>query len=183
MKTYTSSIKKQFDYYKLLGDSTINQLNIEQLFFKPDEESNSIAIIIKHLVGNMLSRWTNFYDEDGEKTWRNRDQEFEIENLSKEKLIELWETGWDCLFNVINNLEEANLEKTIYIRNMGHSVIEAINRQLPHYAYHIGQIVFLGKMNQKDNWKSLSIPKGKSSTYNKEKFAKPKTKKHFTDDL
>ena len=131
----------------------------------------------------MLSRWTDFMTTDGEKAWRNRDKEFECDFKSKAELLEVWNKGWDCLFNVINTLTNEDLKKEIYIRNMGHSVTEAINRQLAHYPYHIGQIVFLGKMIQSSNWESLSIPKGKSTNYNKDKFSKPKRKAHFTDDL
>ncbi len=135
------------------------------------------------IVGNMLSRWTNFLTEDGEKEWRQRDQEFEGTYKNKEALITAWETGWQCLFDALLPLTENDLERIIYIRNQGHTVTEAINRQLSHYAYHIGQIVFIGKMIKNENWKSLSVPKGQSSTYNKEKFNKDKERKHFTDDL
>lgn len=183
MNTYLSSIQKQFNYYKSLGEKTFEQLADEKLFHQINEESNSIAMIVKHLNGNMLSRWTNFMTTDGEKEWRNRDGEFEDSIKTKEELLAKWEEGWACLFNAINPLTAADLEKEIYIRNMGHSVTEAINRQLAHYAYHVGQIVFIGKIVQNDQWISLSIPKGKSTAYNQEKFAKPKRKEHFTDDL
>ena len=130
-----------------------------------------------------MSRWTDFLTSDGEKEWRNRDQEFECDFQSREELLTIWNEGWECLFNAIEPLTESDLNKVIYIRNMGHSIDEAINRQLAHYPYHIGQIVFLGKMLQNENWESLSIPKGTSKAYNKEKFSKPKTRKHFTEDL
>lgn len=181
--SYLSSIIKQFEYYKLLGDKTLSQLTFEELQKEFETDSNSIAIIVKHLVGNMLSRWTNFLDEDGEKTWRNRDQEFIDSYNTKDELLEAWHRGWECLFQAIRPLKESDLEKIIYIRNQGHTVTEAINRQLAHYAYHIGQIVFLGKLNKGSKWQSLSIPKGKSANYNQEKFSKPKSKRHFTDDL
>jgi uncharacterized protein DUF1572 len=183
MTDYLSSIKKQFEYYKMLGEKTFDQVPEEKLFWRPNEESNSIAIIVKHLYGNMLSRWTDFMTADGEKEWRNRDAEFEADIKTKEELLQKWNTGWQCLFDAINPLTENDLDKIIYIRNMGHSVAEAINRQLAHYPYHIGQIVFIGKLVQNEKWDSLSIPKGKSNDFNKEKFAKPKRKEHFTDDL
>ena len=181
--SYLTSAIKQFEYYKLLGDKTIAQLRLEDLHKEFAVDSNSISIIVKHLVGNMLSRWTNFLTEDGEKSWRVRDHEFEDTYQTKEELLTAWESGWNCLFNAINALNDAELENIIFIRNQGHTVTEAINRQLAHYAYHVGQIVFLGKLIKGDNWESLSIPKGKSTTYNQEKFSKEKGRRHFTDDL
>ena len=182
-KSYLPSIIKQFEYYKTLGDKTLAQLSFEEIQWQSHEDSNSISIIMKHIVGNMLSRWTNFLSEDGEKEWRQRDKEFEDTYTTKEELIAAWETGWLCLFKAIKPLQIENLEQIIYIRNQGHTVTEAINRQLAHYAYHIGQMVFVGKLIKGDYWQSLSIPKGKSSTYNQEKFAKEKGRRHFTDDL
>ncbi|WP_431136588.1 DUF1572 family protein [Psychroserpens mesophilus] len=181
--SYLPSIIKQFEYYKSLGDKTINQLSIEELKKEFVDDSNSIAIIVKHIAGNMLSRWTNFLTEDGEKSWRYRDKEFEDTFQTKEELVIYWMKGWNCLFDAISSLTEKDLERIIYIRNQGHTVIEAINRQLAHYAYHIGQLVFLGKLLKKNNWVSLSIPKGKSKTYNQEKFNQEKGRRHFTDDL
>lgn len=179
---YLDSAKKQFQYYKQLGDKTFAQLNDDALFWQFNEDSNSIAIIVSHLSGNMLSRWTDFLSTDGEKQWRNRDEEFEQQITSKQELVAKWEKGWDCLFHAINPLTTADLNRIIYIRNQGHTVLEAINRQLAHYPYHVGQIVMLGKMLAKDGWQSLSIPKGKSQAYNQNKFAQPKQNKHFTDD-
>lgn len=167
----------------MLGDKTLDQVDSKNLFWQYNPESNSLAIIVKHLAGNMLSRWTNFLEEDGEKTWRKRDQEFEDTFKTKQEVVDAWNQGWDCLFNAIKPLQEDDLESIIYIRNQGHTVQEAINRQLAHYAYHIGQMVFLGKMIRGDDWQSLSIPKGQSSTYNQDKFSKQKERKHFTDDL
>jgi hypothetical protein len=181
--TYLESIKRQFLYYKSLGDKTLELLPEESLFWQYNEESNSIAIIVKHLHGNMLSRWTDFLTSDGEKEWRKREGEFENEVISKAVLLAKWEEGWKCVFDAINSLTEEDLGKEIFIRNMGHTVMEAINRQLAHYPYHIGQMVFLGKMIANQNWVSLSIPKGKSNEYNAEKFAKPKHKEHFTDEF
>lgn len=179
---YLESIKKQFLYYKMLGEKAMEQLEDEQLFIAVTDDTNSIAVIVKHLSGNMLSRWTDFLTSDGEKEWRNRDREFEETITSKEKLLDTWNKGWDCLFNAMNGLQPEQLETIIYIRNEGHTVIEAINRQLAHYPYHIGQIVFYAKMLKKTEWNSLSIPKNKSNTYNTDKFAKEKSIKNFTDD-
>ncbi|MES2418366.1 MAG: DUF1572 domain-containing protein [Bacteroidota bacterium] len=179
---YLVSVKKQFEYYKMLGEKTFMQLNEAQLFWQYNEESNSIATIVKHLSGNMLSRWTNFLTTDGEKSWRNRDAEFENTLKTKEELFTLWNEGWSCLFQAINPLTENDLTREIFIRNQGHTVLEAINRQLAHYPYHIGQIVYIGKMACNEHWNSLSIPKGNSKTYNKDKFAQPKQKQHFTDE-
>lgn len=183
MNNFLSNIIKQFEYYKMLGDKTFEQIESKDIQWQYNNESNSISIIVKHIVGNMISRWTNFLTEDGEKEWRNRDTEFEFAYFSKEDMIYAWEKGWDCFFNAIKPLQEDDLDRIVYIRNQGHTVTEAINRQLAHYAYHIGQIVFLGKMIKGNEWKSLSIPKGKSTSYNKDKFSKEKGKRHFTDDL
>ena len=162
MNSYLESVKKQFTYYKFLGDQTFEQIADEKLFWKPNKECNSIASLVKHLNGNMRSRWTNFLTTDGEKASRNREKEFEEDLKTRASLMLLWNQGWECLFKAIDTLTEGDLEKVIYIRNTGYTVQEAINRQLAHYPYHIGQIVFLGKLIQKDNWKSLSIPKGNS---------------------
>ncbi|MGJ1263156.1 DUF1572 family protein [Sphingobacterium spiritivorum] len=180
---YLASVLKQFEYYKNLADSTFVQLNDQQLFWLSHEDSNSIALIVQHLAGNMLSRWTNFLTEDGEKSWRNRDEEFELQYHNRDELLTYWESGWDCLFGVLRGLKESDLDRIIYIRNQGHTVLEAINRQLAHYPYHVGQIVVLGKMQAGSNWKSLSIPKGKSQTYNQEKFAQKPHREHFTDEV
>ncbi len=180
---FLESVKKQFAYYKLLGEKTFEQLEDEKLFWQYNSESNSIAIIVKHLSGNMLSRWTDFLISDGEKEWRHRDAEFENDIASRDLLLKTWNAGWDCLFNTLNGLKSSDLDTIIYIRNQGHTVMEAINRQLAHYPYHVGQIVFIGKMVADANWKSLSIPKGNSQNFNAEKFAKEKEIKHFTDDV
>lgn len=179
---YLSSIHKQFEYYKLLGEKTFAQLSDEQLFHRYDEEANSIAIIVGHLHGNMLSRWTDFLNSDGEKEWRQRDQEFESTIEGRAEMVEQWEEGWACLFKAIGSVNEDNFEQLVYIRNQGHTIVEAINRQLAHYAYHVGQIVLLGRMLKGAEWQSLSIPKGGSAGYNKEKFSKEKQQGHFTDE-
>jgi hypothetical protein len=179
---FLNSAIKQFEYYKLLGEKTFDQLQDEKLFWQYNAESNSIATIVKHLHGNMLSRWTDFLTSDGEKEWRNRDAEFENDIQTKEQVLEFWNSGWQCLFDALKNLKETDLNKIIYIRNQGQTVTEAINRQLCHYSYHVGQIVFIGKMICNQNWQSLSIPKGNSSQYNAQKFAQEKHIEHFTDE-
>ncbi|MBA4241422.1 MAG: hypothetical protein C0448_11905 [Sphingobacteriaceae bacterium] len=184
MKTdYLSSVTKQFEYYKLLGDKTIAQLSDDNLFWQYNQESNSIAINVKHLHGNMLSRWTDFLTSDGEKESRNRDGEFENDLTTKEEVVKLWEEGWKCFLDTLKSLKEDDLEKIIYIRNQGHTVLEAINRQLAHYPYHVGQIVFIGKMILNEKWQSLSIPRGNSSAFNAEKFSQKKNRAHFTDEF
>jgi len=180
---YLQSVRKQFEYYQMLGEKTIGQVPAEKLFWRPNGESNSIAIIVKHLWGNMMSRWTDFLNSDGEKDWRDRDAEFEADSKTKDDLLKKWVEGWDCLYHAIDSLHPGDLEKIIYIRNMGHTVVEALNRQLSHYSYHVGQIVFLGKMIQGEKWQSLSIPKGESVDYNKDKFSRPKQKEHFTREF
>jgi hypothetical protein len=180
--SYLESIKKQFLYYKTLGEKAMDQLEPEQLFVAVNDYTNSIATIVKHLSGNMLSRWTDFLTSDGEKEWRNRDSEFEETISTKEELLITWNKGWDCFFNAIDSLTPDQLTTIIYIRNEGHTVIEAINRQLAHYPYHIGQMVFYAKMLKQSEWTSLSIPKNKSNSYNADKFAKEKSIKNFTDD-
>jgi hypothetical protein len=171
MDTYLNSAKKQFQYYKSVGEKTMAQLKDEDLFWIYNEESNSIAIIVQHLWGNMLSRWTDFLTSDGEKEWRKRDEEFEAIIKNREELMDKWNTGWQCLFGALDSITPADWDKTIYIRNEPHSIVDAINRQLAHYPYHIGQIVFIGKMAAGD-WKALTIPKGNSAAFNAEMFNK-----------
>lgn len=180
--TYLNSAIQLFRMYKQLGEKAIAQVDEKHLWWQANEDSNSIAIIVKHLYGNMLSRWTDFLISDGEKPWRNRDAEFENEVWSKTVLLEKWEHGWDCLFKALNNITETDLDKIIYIRNEGHTALEAINRQIAHYSYHIGQIVYIAKLYSKNEWQSLSIPRNKSIDYNKEKFAKEKELHNFTED-
>jgi hypothetical protein len=179
---YLESAKKQFLYYKTLGEKAMDQLDPEQLFVSVNEDTNSIAVIVKHLSGNMLSRWTDFLTTDGEKENRNRDSEFENNLKTKEDVLSCWNKGWNCLFDALNHLQPEQLSQIIYIRNEGHTVVEAINRQLAHYPYHIGQIVFYAKMLKETDWESLSIPRNKSNSYNAEKFAQEKSIKNFTDD-
>lgn len=170
---YLESAKKQFNQYKILGEKTMLQVPPEQLFWQFNPESNSIGSIVKHLWGNMLSRFTDFLASDGEKPWRNRDAEFENDIQSTDELFSKWNEGWNCLSEALASLTTQDLLKSIYIRNEQHSVLEAINRQLTHSAYHVGQIVFLGKMICNERWQSLSIPKGGSRQFNEEKFSSP----------
>jgi hypothetical protein len=180
---YLESVKKQFAYYKHLADASIARVTDDSLFWQYNQESNSMAIIMNHMAGNMLSRWTDFLTTDGEKEWRNREQEFENNTSGKTELLAHWESGWKCLFDALDTLTTEDLGKKVYIRNMEHSVADAINRQLAHYPYHVGQLVFLGKMICNTSWISLSIPRGNSNTFNAEKFAQPKHKEHFTDEF
>lgn len=166
LQLFLESVLKRFNDYKKLGDKTFEQLSEAEMNFSPNSASNSIATIIQHMHGNMLSRWTNFLTEDGEKEWRKRDREFEMQNQSREQLIHLWNEGWQALFNALNELTPEDLDKTIYIRHEPHSVIDAINRQVAHYSYHVGQIVFLGKWIKSEQWQSLSIPKMGSKAFN-----------------
>lgn len=183
INNYLESVVKQFEYYKTLGEKTFNQVTDSDLFYQYHEDSNSIAAIAKHIAGNMLSRWTDFLTTDGEKEWRNREAEFDNDINDRAELMHIWNQGWACLFDALNSINETNFEQIIYIRNQGHSIIEAINRQLAHYPYHIGQIVFIGKMLVGNDWNSLSIPRGDSQKFNSEKFSQPKTKTHFTDEF
>ena len=180
---YLDSIQSQFKYYKELGDNTFEQLANEDIHWHYNKESNSIAIVVKHIVGNMISRWTNFRNEDGEKEWRQRDTEFIDNYTSKEEMLLALEKGWKCLFNAIKPLKKKDLSEIIYIRNQGHTVMEAINRQLCHYSYHVGQLVYIGKLINNNDWKTLSIARNKSTDFNKIKFLEEKTRKHFTDGL
>ncbi|GGB10306.1 DUF1572 family protein [Mucilaginibacter rubeus] len=179
---YLTSVKKQFAYYKSLGEKTFEQLTDEQLYWQYNSESNSIAMIVKHMAGNMISRWTDIFTTDGEKSTRNREAEFTPSTPTRQTITKTWEQGWQCLFDTLDKLTADDLDKIIYIRNQGHTVMEAINRQLAHYPYHVGQIVFLGKMLCNETWHSLSIPRGQSENYNADKFAKEKRKAHFTDE-
>lgn len=165
-ENYKSSILKEFKYYKALGDKSFAQLDVDDFYTSVNEHSNSIAIIMKHMQGNMLSRWTDFYTTDGEKEWRQRDAEFEEERLDKATLLANWEAAWNCLFVVLEPLEESDLQRIVTIRNEPHTVIQAINRQLAHYPYHIGQIVYLAKEIKGAAFPSLSIPKNASQAFN-----------------
>ncbi|MDB9779978.1 DUF1572 domain-containing protein [Flavobacteriaceae bacterium] len=182
MSQVIKNIQKEFYHYKALGDRTFEQLDTDQMNWKSSSESSSIGQIVKHMNGNMLSRWTDFLCSDGEKKWRNRDDEFVDTLKTKETILNAWESGWCCLFDAMDTLKEEDLSTEVFIRNMVQTVQAALHRQLAHYAYHVGQIVFIGKTVTNKNWKSLSIPFGKSEEYNQGKFAKPKRTSHFTDD-
>ncbi|AWI26588.1 DUF1572 family protein [Flavobacterium pallidum] len=179
---YLESARKQFLYYKTIAEKAMAQLHDGQLFASDNEDTNSIAVIVKHLSGNMLSRWTDFLTSDGEKEWRDRDNEFNDTYESKTEMLDAWNKGWDCLFNALDNLKPEQLSDIIYIRNEGHTVVEAINRQLAHYPYHVGQIIFYAKMLKQGEWDTLSIARNKSGSYNADKFSKEKAIRNFTDD-
>jgi hypothetical protein len=175
---YLETVIRRFKYYKDLADKAFNQVSETDLHYTPNEESNSIAVIIRHMAGNMLSRWTNFLTEDGEKEWRNRDDEFELHHDSKEQLIKLWEKGWACFFQAIEPLKKKDLKQIIYIRQEPLTVVDAINRQLAHYPYHIGQIIYIARMLKGKDWINLSIPKGQSGQYNSSSQVKDPAKKY-----
>lgn len=180
---YLAATIKQFEYYKLLGEKAMQQVEEPQLFYTPDSLNNSIAILVNHLWGNMCSRWTDFRQSDGEKPWRNRDQEFEDIIQTAEELWQKWEEGWTVLFSALREIREEELAELVYIRQQGHTIVEAINRQLAHYAYHVGQIVLLAKLAQGTAWNTLSIAKGASKAYNEKKFQQDKHRGHFTDEF
>jgi len=172
-KHYLETSIKVFLLYKKEAEGAINQLDEKQLFTAPSPESNSIAVIVKHLWGNMLSRWTDFLTTDGEKDWRDRDTEFEAADIkTKAELMKKWEEGWACMFNALNPLTPADLGKKVYIRGEEYTVLKAIQRQTAHYASHIGQIVYAAKMLKGKDWNTLSIPKGKSKEFNQQMFGK-----------
>jgi len=156
-----------FRYYKKLAEGATTQATDEQLFAALDPEANSIAIIVKHIAGNMRSRWTDFLTADGEKLDRQRDTEFENPPPTREALMQVWQAGWDCVFGALEPLSEADLGRQVMIRGEAHSVMQAINRQMAHYACHIGQIVLLAKHYRHSEWRSLSVPRGKSAEFNR----------------
>src|SRR6266436_4855083 len=155
-----------FQYYKRLGENAVAQCPDEGLVALLDDQSNSIATIVKHLHGNMLSRWTDFLTSDGEKPTRDRDGEFEEAPKTRAEILELWDAGWKCFLGALEGLSDADITKTITIRGEAHSVMQAINRQVAHYCYHVGQIVFLAKHLCADSWKSLSVPRKQSAAFN-----------------
>ncbi|MFJ7666899.1 DUF1572 family protein [Lysinibacillus sp. NPDC097195] len=162
---YLNVVQERFKLVKADGDKTLAQLDIAQLHWAFNEESNSIAVIVKHVSGNMLSRWTDFLTSDGEKETRNRDDEFNDSIASKEELMAIWEKGWGVFFNTLNGLTEVDLLKNVTIRGQQHSVIDAIERQMAHYSSHVGQMAYIGKQIKGDAWKTLSIPRGQSQAY------------------
>jgi hypothetical protein len=161
-----------FHYYKKLTERAMEQVSDEQLFAVLDGEMNSIAIIVKHLAGNMRSRWTEFLTSDGEKNDRKRDTEFENPPSTRVALMKLWDEGWNCVFAALQPLSDSDVDRTVLIRGEPHSVMQAVNRQIAHYAYHCGQIVFLAKHLQSTKWKPLTVPRGKSEEFNQRVAAK-----------
>lgn len=172
---YLDSIRQQFAFYRRLGDKTVAQMEDEELFWQYEGSSNSIAILIQHISGNLISRFTDFLTTDGEKESRDRDAEFEIALETREDLIANWEACWECTSTALDSLQAGDLEKIIYIRNEGHTVIEALNRALAHTSYHVGQIVQIGVMLRGDDWKTLSIARGESKARNDAMFSKSKS--------
>ena len=182
-QNFLESSRKLFRYYKSLGEKAIEQLTDLQVLQKPNDASNSIALIVHHLSGNMLSRFTDFLTTDGEKPWRDREAEFDEAYSDKAAMMQAWNKGWDCLLTAVDSLQPEDLSKIIYIRNEGQTVLEAIQRQLAHYPHHIGQILYQAKILKGNDFKSLSIPKGDSADFNKDKFSQEKARKHFTDGM
>jgi hypothetical protein len=166
-----------FRYYKKLGENAIAQCPDAGLVAVLDEQSNSIAIIVKHLAGNMISRWTDFLTSDGEKPNRNRDSEFEEAPKTRVEILDLWDAGWKCVFTALEGLSDADLTKTVTIRGEEHSVMQAMNRQIAHYSYHVGQIAFLARHYAGPNWKPLTIPKKKSQDFNADVAAGKKSQR------
>ncbi len=164
---YLDDAIKTFRDYKKLGERAFAQISDEDFFKTLDEESNSIAVNIKHMAGNMLSRWTDFLNTDGEKPERDRDMEFVmLPGTTRDDMVAYWEKGWKCVFDAVEPLQPADLMRTVTIRGQDHTVIQAINRQLTHYAYHVGQIVFLAKHFKSRDWQSLSVPRNQSTEFN-----------------
>jgi hypothetical protein len=175
---YLKTVTRRVKYYKDLAEKAFEQLNEDDLHFKASPESNSIAVIVQHLAGNMLSRFTNFLTEDGEKEWRQRDDEFEVHHYSRQQVMDLWDKGWSCFLHTLESLKEEDLVRIVHIRKEPLTVMDALNRQLAHYPHHIGQILFIGKMIKDKDWKNLSIPKGQSLQYNQSSDVKDPAKKY-----
>ena len=169
--SYLKDAISLFHSYKKLGEGALAQVSDEQLFTMLDPEMNSIAIIVKHMAGNMRSRWTDFLTSDGEKPDRNRDYEFEAPPQTRAEVIQLWAEGWKCVFAALEPLSDADMSRSVVIRGEAHSVMQAIHRQIAHYACHVGQIVFLAKHLQHAQWQSLSVPRGKSAEFNRKVMA------------
>lgn len=167
IENYLSDASRSFESYKRLGEKAIEQVSDEEFFRVLDDESNSIAVIVKHVAGNLRSRWTDFLSSDGEKPDRNRDTEFELMGETRASLMESWEAGWQILFDSIEPLSVEDFDKKIEIRGEEHTIAEALNRQMTHYAYHIGQITFLAKHFRSAEWSSLSVPRNKSDEFNR----------------
>ncbi len=164
--SYLEDALTLFRSYKNLGERAMAQVTDEQLITALDEEMNSIAVVVKHMAGNMRSRWTDFLATDGEKPWRDRDSEFIDPPSTRQDLLRLWDEGWRLVFGALEPLKEEDLQRTITIRGEAHSVMQALSRQLAHYAYHCGQIVFLAKHFGRGDWHSLSMPRGRPAEFN-----------------
>jgi hypothetical protein len=167
IKNFHADAVESFRNCKKLAERAIEQISDEEFFATIDEEANSVAIVVKHIAGNLVSRWTDFLTTDGEKPDRNRDAEFEMTDDSRKELMEFWERGWKILFDNIVPLTLEDFSRTVTIRGQEHTVVEALNRQLTHYSYHVGQIVLLAKHFKSASWNSLSIPKNRSAEFNK----------------
>jgi Protein of unknown function (DUF1572) len=165
--SYVEDSLALFHYYKSLAERAMEQVADQDLFALLDDEANSIAIVVKHMAGNMRSRWTDFLTSDGEKPNRDRDTEFVDPPVTRAGLMEMWEKGWACLFHALEPLTDADLGRTITIRGEAHSVMQAINRQVAHYSHHVGQIVLLAKHFAGVQWQSLSVPRNKSAEFNR----------------
>lgn len=165
-RNYLEDAIRSFRSYKRLAERALEQVNDDEFFLQIDEESNSLALIVKHIAGNQRSRWRDFLTSDGEKPDRHRDTEFELIEDTRESLMAFWEAGWRTLFEALEGLTPEDLERTVTIRGEPHTVVEAINRQLTHYPYHIGQIVFLAKHLRASEWKTLSVPRNRSAEFN-----------------
>lgn len=183
MSDFLTSFRTQFFYYKKLADNSVAQLEDWQFFLQLDETNNSAALLISHLSGNMLSRWTNFQTEDGEKEWRKRDGEFEIRNRTREELMAAWEKAWAVVEKELAPLKEEDLSKIVYIRNEGHTILQALFRQSNHLAYHVGQIAHQAKLFKINDFENQSIPKGKSEEYFQKKMAEGKGVRNFTERI
>jgi hypothetical protein len=164
--SYLKDATDNFRYYKRLAERSFEQVSDEALTFAPDQGSNSIATLAKHLSGNMLSRWRDFLTTDGEKPNRHRDTEFDKPFATRAEMIAAWDAGWKLLFDTLATLTDADLDKRITIRGEAHSVLQAVTRQNTHIAYHVGQIVYIAKLVASERWNILSVPRGKSSEYN-----------------
>lgn len=170
--SYLKSIRFEYMRYKTMAERAVAQLEDGELHWKASENANSVAVLMQHIAGNTLSRFTDFLTSDGEKNWRDRDSEFEEQFTDRGELMAYWERGWQCLFDALNALAEADLERTVYVRAEGHTVAEALNRSMGHHAYHVGQIVHIGIQLKGDAWQTLSIPRGQSQAFNEQMFAK-----------
>lgn len=179
---YLEGVKKQFWFYKVLSEKALSQLSDTQLKYQFNPTTNSIAILVKHISGNLISRWTDFLNSDGEKPWRNRDQEFIEDFPDRVSLLNYWQAAWNLLEKELNTLNVDDLKRKVYIRNQAHTVPDALHRQLSHIAYHVGQIVHQAKILLGESWQTLSIPQGQSEQFITERMTKGKREGHFTDE-